>query len=119
HAALDQVDVDSHEATQLDATAEGNLAVALGEVQVSDREDCPVNEYRVESPGALRQVLNVLVPTIHPRGSSSCCLCTDTSTLDLRQVAEYSFFGLGRERERWHSIWVRSDQVAFTLIPFG
>src|SRR5699024_12208164 len=64
HAALDQVDVDIHEATHLNATAEGNLAVALGAAQVSDREVRPVNEYRVEGPGALRQVLNVLVPTV-------------------------------------------------------
>ena len=67
HAALDQVDVQVHEPAHLDRAAERDLAVALGEVQVTHRELRAVDEHRVEDPAALGQVLDVLVAAVLAR----------------------------------------------------
>ena len=67
HAALDQVDVQVDEPAHLDGAAEGDLAVALREVQVAHREVRPVDEDRIEHPGPLGEVLDVLVAAVLPR----------------------------------------------------
>src|SRR4051794_30983992 len=67
HAPLDQVDVQVDEPAHLDGPAEGDLAVALGEVQVAHGQLRAGHEDRVEDPAALGQVLDVLVPAVLPR----------------------------------------------------
>ena len=58
-----QVDEPAH----LDRAAERDLAVALAEVQVAHRQVRPVDEDGVEDPGALGEVLDVLVAAVLPR----------------------------------------------------
>jgi hypothetical protein len=67
HPVLDQVDPQVQVAAHLDRTAEGDLAVALAEVQVTGGELAAVDEHRQEDPGAAGEVLDVLVAAVLPR----------------------------------------------------
>src|SRR5699024_9758809 len=74
HAALDQVDVQIHEPTHLDRTAEVDLTVALAEVQVADGEVRAVDIDRVEHPRTAGEVHDVHVSAVLTRWNGAGAL---------------------------------------------
>ena len=117
HAALDDVHVQVDEATHFDATTEGDLAIALGEVQVTDGEVRAVDEDWVEHAGALGQVLDVLVAAIFAWGSGACSFAGDTGELGAGQATEDRGVWLWWQRQRWNALWIGGDQRSLTLVP--
>lgn len=66
HAALDQVDVEVDEPTHFDRPAEGDLPIALAEVQVTPGEQGPRHVHGKEDARAPGEVLDVVVAAVLP-----------------------------------------------------
>ena len=67
YAVLDDVDLDMQPARHLDRAAEGDLAVALAEMQVAHRETAAGNIDREVNLRAARQVLDVAISAMLAR----------------------------------------------------
>ena len=119
HAALDQVDVQVDEPAHLDRAAEGDLPVALAEVQVAHGQVRPVDEDGVEDPGALGEVLDVLVAAVLPRGCGAGGLGGGVGERLTLQGAQDRVLGQGRQGQRRDPVRVGGDQVALALVPPG
>ena len=104
HTAGDDVDMQVDEAAHLDGPAEGDLAVALGEVQVTHREVRAVDEDRLEDSGPLGEVLDVLLAAVLPwwcgAGSLAATRVNSASLWEPRTA----------ERQQWHPVRVGVDQ---------
>src|SRR5699024_3774282 len=74
HTALEQIKMQVDVTTHLDRAAKCDLAVPLGEMQITHREVRPADEYRVEHPGPRGEILDVLIATVLPRRGSTCPL---------------------------------------------
>jgi hypothetical protein len=108
-----QVDEPAH----LDGSAEGDLAVALGEVQVAHRQLRAGHEDRVEDPAALGQVLDVLVAAVLPRRRRPGRLAGDAVELGALQPAEDGVLREGRQGQRRHPVGIGGDEGALPAVP--
>src|SRR6516165_10711470 len=52
HTTFDEIDMQVHEPAHLNRAAERNLAIALGEVQVAERQLRPRNKDRIKDPAS-------------------------------------------------------------------
>src|SRR5699024_10742384 len=97
--------------------AEGDLAIALGEVQVTDVEVRPVHEHRVEDPGALGEVLDVLVAAVLPRRGGACALAGHAVVVGCTHTAEDGTVRLRRQGEGGHAVRIGGDQRRLARVP--
>src|SRR3954469_24522681 len=88
HAALDEIDVQIHESAHLDRATERNLAIALGEVQVPERELRTLDKDRIKDPRPGGEILNVLVSTVLARWSGARGLARDPVEFRAGEVSE-------------------------------
>ncbi|SKZ14402.1 Uncharacterised protein [Mycobacteroides abscessus subsp. abscessus] len=85
HAALDQVDVQIDEAAHFDGPAEGDLAVALREVEIAERQVGARHEDGIEDATALGEILDVLIAAVLAGRCRPCSLCGDSIELRAAQ----------------------------------
>src|SRR5699024_8552734 len=119
HAALDQVDVQVDEPAHLDPAAEGDLSVALGEVQVTDGEARPRDVHRVEHAGPSGEVLDVLVSAVLPGWGRPGRFRRRPVEGFAAQSSQDRVLWFGRQCQWWYPIGVGRDQVTFSTVPAG
>src|ERR1700677_5262431 len=76
-AVLDDVDLEMHPARHLDRAAEGDLAIALAEVQVTHRETAAGHIDREVDLRAARQILDVAIAAMLARRHGAGALGAD------------------------------------------
>lgn len=103
-------------------TAETDLAIALGEVQIADRELGPGHQHGEEDLAATRQVLDVTITTmLGPARHGAGALLADL--LGRGGVAGTDMYGLGFRRQRHvaalEMLDVRAlgDQLTLAVVP--
>lgn len=117
HAALHHGQFQRDDACHLDGAAEGNLAVALAEMEIADAEFGPGDVDREEDLAAAAQVLDVAVATV--------LWATGYSP---RALLAYFFFELARCGASVDVLWLRrlrddpfelggADEVSFAAVP--
>src|SRR5215211_3732947 len=119
HAALDQVDAEVDEAAHLDGAAEGDLPVALAEVEVAAGQLGPGHVHREKHPRPAGPVLDVVVAAILPRRHRPGAFAGDLVELGARQRASKRALlqrGQGQGRD---PVGVGGDQRPLPLVPPG
>lgn len=120
HPALHHAEPERDHAGHLDGAAEGNLPVALREVQVADAELGARDVDREVDLGAAREVLDVAVPTVfRPPGDRPRALLADfLEHVRGGRGAGVDVLGLGRLGDDAVE-GVGGDELAFALVPEG
>ncbi|EAY64674.1 conserved hypothetical protein [Burkholderia cenocepacia PC184] len=117
HAALDEVHAHMHPAGHFDRAAERDLAVALAEVQVADRQARAIHVHGEKHLRAARQILDVAIAAMLARRHRARAL---RGGLVARVARELAHVRGGRERrirERRHALGRGGDQAGFARVP--
>src|SRR5205823_15019666 len=93
HAALNQVDPEIDVAADLDRAAEGELTIALREVQITARELRAGHPYGIVDACTTREVFNIVVPAVLAAGHGAGALAGDLLRRCARGLAgEHALF---------------------------
>ena len=104
--------------TYLNRSTERNLAIALREMQVPNRELGPLDMHRQVNLAAARQVLDIAVAAVfRATGDSSSTLFADFVLNVVARGSGVHVLGLGRVRDVAVHVRAGFDQAAFALVP--
>lgn len=118
HAALHDGKVDRDHARHLNGAAERNLAVALREVQIADRELGTLDMDREVHLAAAREVLDVAVAAVlRAAGDGAGTLLADFLFDVVACGTGVHVLGLGRHRHVAVHVRACFDQTGFALVP--
>ena len=117
HAALDDVHPQVEVAGHLDRAAEGDLAVALREVDVAHRQAAAVDVDGEVDLRAAGEVLDVAVAAVLTRGHGASAFLGGRLAGFAGHPAHVGGVGVGQRRERRDPIGLFIEQPFFAFVP--
>ncbi len=108
-----------HPAGHLDGAAEGDLAIALAEVQVAHAQTGAVHIDGEEHLGTARQILDVAVAAMLARRHGACAFGGGLVARLALHLAHVGGGGVGRVGQAGDAVGVGGDEAGLALIPAG